>query len=883
MTSHTGEKRTVNRLSTAALMIALAVMQSVIGWTAPARADEQPASLFQWDELPNLPDPLGVAGPFVGVHNDALIVAGGANFPTPVWETDKVWKQAIYALAGSDDRMAWTRAGELPRAIAYGMCVSHATGVICIGGNDGLETFDDVFRMRFDEPSGKIAFDILPSLPRSCAYGQATIVGDTVFVAGGQSDLGLETAMANFWSLDLSLEGANAFRWIEHSEIPWSARAFNTTASQHNGYAKCIYVSSGRRESNKSIEFLSDHWEYSTATQQWRQRADLPRPMVAGMAFPEGQSHLVYPSGDDGSLFHQADALKDKHPGFPQEALLYHTITDSWTNAGTVSAPPVTTVPVRWRGQTVIATGEVRPRVRTAKVWAVSAVPTTSRFGAVNYAVLVGYLIAVVGIGVYFAVRNRTTDDFFRGGQNVPWWAAGCSIFATMLSSLTFTGLPSKAFAQDWVYAVGNLMIPVVAILAVFVALPFYRRIDATSAYEYLERRFSRPIRLFASASFTFFHLFRMAVVMSLTALALAVATPLSPMQAVLLMGLLSIAYSVMGGVEAVIWTDTLQTVVLLGGAVLAVGLLLTGVDGGPSNAWSMATAGNKLDVANWHWDPTDARVALWVVVLGAFGQNVSSYTADQAVVQRYMTTPTQKLAARSIWLNAVLAIPATILFFAIGTALFAYYKSHPERLDPTMTTDQIFPLFIAREMPIGIAGLIVAGIFSAAQSTVSTSMNSTATTVVTDFLRPLNACRTERGYLITARIVTLVVGCSGTMIALFFIDPEIHSLFDAFIKVIGMFMGVLGGLFLLGVFTTRANAAGAAVGVFAGAVVMASLWLWSSVHGFLYTTCGIGSCFVVGYLVSLCVSTVKSDLAGLTIYDSSAPGEDAANAPANG
>ena len=136
---------------------------------------------------------------------------------------------------------------------------------------------------------------------------------------------------------------------------------------------------------------------------------------------------------------------------------------------------------------------------------------------------------------------------FFVGASRFPWWAAGCSIFATMLSSLTFTGLPSKSFAQDWVYLVGNLTIPVVAVVAVFVALPFFRRIDATSAYEYLEKRFSRSVRLFGSASFTLFHIFRMAVVMSLTGLALAVATPLTPMQSVLLMGVLSMVYCTSG------------------------------------------------------------------------------------------------------------------------------------------------------------------------------------------------------------------------------------------------------------------------------------------------------------------------------------------------
>ena len=588
---------------------------------------------------------------------------------------------------------------------------------------------------------------------------------------------------------------------------------------------------------------------------------------MAGTAIGFGQSHILVLGGATEELFFKSDELKDQHPGFIKESLLYHTITDTWIEAGATPANHVTTIAVRWGDEIVIPTGEVRPRVRSPKVLRVTPVRSGRSFGLINYVVLFAYLLSMVGVGVYFAKRNKNTNDFFRGGMHIPWWAAGCSIFATMLSSLTFTGIPSKAFAQDWVYAVGNLMIPVVAVLAVFVAMPFYRRIDATSAYEYLEKRFSRPVRLFGSASFTLFHLFRMAVVMSLTALALAVATPLTPGQSVLLMGVLSILYCTLGGIEAVIWTDTIQTVVLLGGALLAFGLLIAGAGGGFSGFLATASESDKFQIANFHWDVTSAQIALWVIILGSIAQNVSSYTADQAVVQRYMTTANQKLAARSIWTNAILTIPATLLFFGIGTALFAFYQVHPEKLDPTITTDQIFPLFVAREMPVGLAGLIVAGVFAAAQSTVSTSMNSTATTIVTDFMRPLHACKTERGYLKAARFCTFFIGVLGTLFALCFVNPEIKSLFDTFIMVIGLFMGVLGGLFVLGAVTQRANATGALVGAVVGACVMFWTWRFTAINGYLYTAIGIGTCVVVGYLTSLMTGRPTKNLTGLTIH----------------
>jgi SSS family transporter len=847
----------------AGLIVGLLVVQCAVICHGRAVAE-----VLSWSQLPSLPNSLGVAGPFAGVHNDALIVAGGANFPQPVWESEKVWHDRIHVLVKRRDGYVWMDGGTMARPIAYGAAVSTSAGVVCMGGNDAENTFDNVLLLRWDPAAGKITTTDYPPLPRPCAFGAAALAGNVIYLAGGQSGQSLDTAMKNFWSLDLSKKDQPAeFVWKELKAWPGPSRALNITVCQHNGYEDCIYVISGRRQEGDDVQFLKDVWQFTPTTGDWRRRADAPRCVMAGTGIGYGQSHIFILGGDDGSLFFQADQLKDQHPGFPKEALAFHTITNAWTSAGAIPRNHVTTIAVKWDDGIIIPSGEVRPRVRSPTIWSVAPVVPRRNFGVVNYTVLFGYLLAMVGIGVYFTNKNRNTDDFFRGGKQIPWWAAGCSIFATMLSSLTFTGIPSKAFAQDWVYAVGNMMIPVVAVVAVFVALPFYRRIDATSAYEYLEMRFSRSVRLFGSASFTLFHVFRMAVVMSLTGLALAVATPLTPVHSVLLMGVLSIIYCTLGGIEAVIWTDTIQTFVLLGGGVLALVLLVIGGDGGMSGFLAAANEADKFAVANFHWDATSAQIALWVIVIGAIGQNVSSYTADQAVVQRYMTTADQRLAARSIWTNAILTIPATLLFFGIGTALFAFYRSHPDKLDPTITTDQIFPLFIAREIPVGLAGLIVAGVFAAAQSTVSTSMNSTATAIVTDFLRPMNACKSEQGYLNAARLLTFLIGVLGTLLGLVFVDPKIKSLFDAFIIVIGLFMGVLGGLFVLGALTRRANASGALIGAVVGAGVMFALWRYSNINGYLYTASGIVVCCVVGYTASLMFKRPADNLDGLTVY----------------
>lgn len=277
--------------------------------------------------------------------------------------------------------------------------------------------------------------------------------------------------------------------------------------------------------------------------------------------------------------------------------------------------------------------------------------------------------------------------------------------------------------------------------------------------------------------------------------------------------------------------------------------------------------ADDKFKLFNADFSPGSiTTLSIWVVVLGGIGQNLSSYTADQAVVQRYMVTPDVNAAKKSIWTNAIIAAPASLLFFCIGTGLYVFYQANPAELDPIQQIDQIFPAFIATQMPVGLAGLIVAGIFAAAQSTVSTSMNSISTTLVTDFVRPFNLIKTEKGYMRTAQILTFSVGVLATLIGLIFIDPRIRSLMDAYFMIIGMFMGALGGLFVLGAISEKANTIGAAAGLIGGVGIMITCWQFQLANGYLYGSIGIVSCVVIGYTVSRLIPTASKDIQGLTL-----------------
>jgi len=851
----------------------------------PATGQTENQIYLQSEEFAEIPDNLGLAGSFSGLIGDKkqlLIIAGGANFSPPVWGNSKDYHNNIYVLDLEDKTHThWLEIDtKLKHPLGYGAVVQIDQALVCLGGHNESQVFNEVFMMTWDEQDQKVVFNNLPSLPAPSTMGKAALIGGYIYYFGGQSGLGLESATNSLWRLKISdLSNLSAQAWEILPPLPGPTRAVHIMAAQYNGRNKALYVISGRRlkdnyGGSEPYELLKDVWEFDPSKMDhqenpWSRKADVPVCVMAAPAIAYGQSHIFVLGGADGSLIYQADSLKDLHPGFPKKAWAYHTITDTWTPLGDLPLNLVTTNAVRWKNDILVTSGEMKPRTRSPKIFKYSLGKTEFSFGWLNYLTLIIYLAAMLMVGVYFTKRNKNTNDFFRGGQRVPWWAAACSIFATMLSSLTYMSVPAKAYMTNWEYFLGYPAIFLTAILVIYLIMPFFRRIDATSAYEYLEKRFNKGARYLGSSFFIVFQIGRMAIVMFLSALALAAITPLTSMQCILIMGVLSIIYSTLGGVEAVIWTDTIQTFVLLGGAILIFILVLLKLDGGFGEFIQVSTEDQKFAMVNWDWDLFSyTTAAFWVIIIGSFGQNLVSYGSDQAVIQRYMTTSSQKKAAKSILTNGIIAVPAGLLFFAVGTALYVFYKSHPANLDPSFQNDAIMPLFIVQEIPAGLAGLIIAGVFAAAQSTISTSMNSIATTAVTDFLRPWNVKKTEKGYLNLARLLTVIFGLAGTAIALVFASADIKSLLDQFFAIIGLFGGALGGMFLLGMLTRRANGYGAVSGALIGALTLFFVSAFTDTHVYLYAAIGIVSTMVSGLLISLILKKDNKDISGLTIFD---------------
>lgn len=725
----------------------------------------QSGSSLRWRELAPLPDSLGVAGPFAGVHNDALIVAGGANFPDGMpWEGGaKVWHDSLYVLDKPEGE--WTLGGKLPRPLGYGVSITTEDGVVCISGSDATQHYADCFRLRIEK--GELITSPMPSLPKPCANLSGAVLGSVIYVAGGIETPTSTSAMKTFWSFDIA---DPKVKWQELKPWPGPARMLAVAAVQDRSF----YLASGAKlssdgEGKPVHRYLQDAYSYRP-DRGWKRVADLPRPAVAAPspAPAIGQSTFLVISGDDGSLVDFTPP--ESHPGSPKTILAYHTITDTWKTLDDAPAGHVTTSMVTWKGSFVMPSGEVKPGVRKPAIWAFTSSLNKAESGWLNYSMLFAYLLVMVWIGFTCSKKYKSTNDFFRGGQRISWWAAGLSIFATMLSWITLMAISAAAYTDGWNLFLANSYI-LLTPLVIFVYLPFYRRLNVTSAYEYLELRFNLATRLVGSLLFMVYQCGRIAVVLYLPALALATVSDLDIQSCILVMGVLCVLYTVVGGIEAVIWTDVVQAFILMGGAVVSLLFLLSRVEGGVSETIRVATEGQHLfESVNWSWDLTVA--SGWVILIGCLFHNLLPYTASQDVVQRYVTTANEKTAARSIWLNAIVAVPAQAMFFAIGTALFVFYKQMPERLDVTLQNDAIFPYFVMSELPAGIAGLIVAGIFAASQSTLSSSMNSIATAYVTVVHRRLRPSLSDQACLRAARVVTVVVGMIGIGVAIVMASP---------------------------------------------------------------------------------------------------------------
>ena len=524
---------------------------------------------------------------------------------------------------------------------------------------------------------------------------------------------------------------------------------------------------------------------------------------------------------------------------------VHHLVTDRWFDLQSAPFAECSSVERLDDGRLLVVDG--------AKDKAVYGTPArTKSYHPVNWAVIIVYLLLMAGMGVWFMRRNKSSDDYFRAGGRVPWIVVSMSIYATMFSSITFISIPALTYLTDCRYFIITFGIILMAPVVVKWYLPFFRRLNLTSAYEFLEVRFNLPCRLFASAAFILFMVARTAIVTYLPALAIAAVTDLDVNTAIVAVTVVTIFYCTIGGVEAVIWSDFVQSVILIASTALIYILLVCGTDGGLSGFISSGAEAGKFRTFDFALDWSQP--CFWVVLIGGIVANLASYTSDQCVVQRYMTTKDERGAAKSILFNGVLSFFNCIVFFTLGVALWTFYRSNPGLLDVTMPkNDSVLPLFIGNDLPTGVSGLVLAAVAAATMSTLSANLNSAASAIVTDFWERLFKAG-ERSKLLCGKISTVIVGLLGGGFALVLANMEIMSIYDQFQRFLGVLTGGLGCLFFMGVFMKRVNGVGATVGLVANYAVCFALdqmQFAGKPHLLLYGFLGMVACLIVAPVAS--------------------------------
>ena len=508
----------------------------------------------------------------------------------------------------------------------------------------------------------------------------------------------------------------------------------------------------------------------------------------------------------------------------------------------------------------------------------------------VDTLVLALYFAGIAGAGLYFARKNTSTEAYFLGNRNFPAWAIGLSLVGTSISSVSFLAYPADAYKTAWLRLVPAFTLPVAIVIASIWILPFFRQAGTTTAFEYLERRFGPGTRVYGGIAFIIAQILRVSLILYLVALLVHEFTAWHPYVCILVSGIFVAFYTVLGGIEAVVWTDVVQTCVLVVGGLLCLGIIVYRLPEGFGQIITEASEANKFALAEYDVDAQSAKPTSWtftfthktalMMLFVGFVNWMYEYTANQNVVQRYCASRSTSDARKAMWICCLSSIPLWTFFMFLGTALWVFYGAFPDERAAQMLTgeakaDQVLPFFILRELPIGAAGLVVAAILAAAMSSLDSSINAIATVSTVDLVkRHLAPDRDDAYYLRMARWIA--VGASVLMVlgALIIYHTPDKTAQDTVNKLVAISAGGLLGLYLLGMCTHGRFSR--AIGLAIVATVAFTTYRTAEGLGWVpalpidaYYTGIVGHVlmFVVGFATGLALPGEKKDLANLTVW----------------
>ncbi|MCA9197517.1 MAG: sodium:solute symporter [Planctomycetales bacterium] len=515
--------------------------------------------------------------------------------------------------------------------------------------------------------------------------------------------------------------------------------------------------------------------------------------------------------------------------------------------------------------------------------------------GMADYVTLSVYLLGMLAMGLYFARRNTSTEQYFVGGRKIPGIVIGLSLIGTSISSMTFLSMPGDAFKGSWINFLYNLGLIPAVVIAGACFLPFYRQGHVTSAYEYLGSRFGQPIRVYGAIAFIVAQLIRVSIILYLISIPIGEITHLDPVKCIVLGGILVSIYTIIGGIEAVVWTDVIQTIVLLLGGIVCVVLVAMKLDNGLSDVWQVGLADHKLSIhelmqdgslrpVSWGWSLTHKTAPL--LLLFGLTHFMTEYTANQNVIQRYCASKSLAEAKKAMYFCMVSSIVIWALFMLVGTSLYVYYQEHPHPEATAMLQGQkpesgILPLFILSHMPPGLAGFVMAAAIAAAMSSLDSSINAISAVVVVDLLRP-NRKRhvSDTADLRIAQVVAVassVVMIGGAVILSGMQSNTLQTTANALASLCGA--GLLG-MYLIGFLTRKGDTRSIGAGI--ACTLVFSLWmvlndkapqvlpsvLQIKIDSYYATLIGNAIMFMVGFSLACLIPRKQPLAAHQTIWD---------------
>lgn len=493
-----------------------------------------------------------------------------------------------------------------------------------------------------------------------------------------------------------------------------------------------------------------------------------------------------------------------------------------------------------------------------------------------DLAIIVFYLCAVAWIGLRLRKRQTSTDAYFVARRSVPHWAMAFSFFATLISSITFIAYPGSAYAGDWRELVPGFMVLIVLAIVGAVVIPFFRQAVRMSTYEYFGKRFGYGVRAYTALGFSLGHFSKMGFVVFLQGLTINTIIPeCNRIQVIIIVGLVTILYTLLGGIEGVIWTEVLQGIVMWTGTFVCLGYLLLCMPGGPGAALRLAWDQGKFALG-----PMDLDLygkGFWVMAMYGFFWYLQKYTGDQTIVQRYLVAKSDKDALKGVALGALMCLPAWAFFMLIGTLLWAYYHLSGEPLPPHVKKpDDVFPSFVVSHIPAGAAGLFMAALLAAGMSTLASDLNCLSAVFVQDYYSKLRTAAGERERLAVGKAAVAVFGLAAIAVAIVIALTGERTL-SLYFNVSSVLTGGIAGIFILAFLSPRANR----VGIWAGIIACVLFVGWGTLTGGKEPILNLGryncripaiTVGVLGHLIVLVVGWVTSLFTGgkpdATLYD---------------